>query len=228
MTGGAVYLGIPCCAPHNRVIILGTQPSQMERFRSTQPDRVFRFGPFEVSEPEGELRKNGMPIKLQEQPFRVLVELVANAGKVVAREELQQKMWPGDTFVDFDVGLNTAIRKLRNALNDDADEPRYIETLARRGYRFVASVTDTAASLQPIVAPDADTTAAPIGEDAPAVSSRRAWIWLAAAGCVIAVAAALAAWRIHRKSEIVEIIPLTESGNVFRSAASLGRVNTNS
>ena len=81
-------------------------------------DRNFRFGPFEFSERERELRKNGIRLKLQEQPFRVLLELVANAGKVVSREGLQQKLWPADTFVDFDTGLNTAIRKLRPALND--------------------------------------------------------------------------------------------------------------
>ena len=95
---------------------------------------------FELSEREGELRKNGVRVKLQEQPFRVLVELLANAGKMVLREELQQKLWTEDTFVDFDTGLNTAIRKLRLALIDDADEPRYIETLAKRGYRFIAPV----------------------------------------------------------------------------------------
>ncbi len=117
----------------------------MEISRSTQRDRVFRFGPFELSECEGNLRKNGVRIKLQEQPFRVLLELVASPGKVVAREELQQKLWPADTFVDFDVGLNTAIRKLRQALNDDADHPHYIETLAKRDHRFLAPVTDTAA-----------------------------------------------------------------------------------
>ena len=94
-------------------------------------ERCFRFGPFELSERERELRKNGARIKLQEQPFCVLLELVANSGKVVTREELQQRLWPADTFVDFDVGLNTAIRKLRQALNDDADNPRYIETLAK-------------------------------------------------------------------------------------------------
>jgi DNA-binding winged helix-turn-helix (wHTH) protein len=106
-------------------------------------ERSFRFGQFELSERERELRKNGVRIKLQEQPFRVLLELVANSGKVVTREELQQRLWPADTFVDFDVGLNTAIRKLRQALNDDADAPRYIETLAKRGYRFLASVVVT-------------------------------------------------------------------------------------
>jgi DNA-binding winged helix-turn-helix (wHTH) protein len=95
-------------------------------------DRIFRFGQFELSEREGELRRKGVRIRLQEQPFRVLVELLANAGQLVTREELQQKLWLADTFVDFDVGLNTAIRKLRQALSDDADEPRYIETVARK------------------------------------------------------------------------------------------------
>jgi len=102
---------------------------------------IFRFGPFELSERDGELRKNGVRIKLQEQPFRVLVELLANAGTLVTREELQQKLWPADTFVDFDVGLNSAIRKIRQALGDDADHPRYIETAAKRGYRFLVPVT---------------------------------------------------------------------------------------
>jgi DNA-binding winged helix-turn-helix (wHTH) protein/Tol biopolymer transport system component len=125
----------------------------IESTRST--DRVFLFGPYQLSERDGELRKNGIRIKLQEQPFRVLVELAANAGKVVSREELQQKLWQDDTFVDFDTGLNTAIRKLRQALNDDADEPRYIETLARRGYRFIAPVGLGLPSQQPVGAPAA-------------------------------------------------------------------------
>ena len=120
---------------------------------SSLGDRVFRFGPFELFEREGELRKNGIRLKLQEQPFRVLVELAANAGKVVSREDLQQKLWPADTFVDFDTGLNTAIRKLRQALSDDADEPRYIETLARRGYRFVAPVGVGLPAEPPVSAP---------------------------------------------------------------------------
>ena len=90
-------------------------------------DRIFRFGQFVLSEGEGELRKNGVRVKLQEQPFQVLVELLANAGRVVTREQLQKKLWPDDTFVDFDVGLNTAIRKIRQALGDDADHPHYIE-----------------------------------------------------------------------------------------------------
>jgi len=121
---------------------LSTEPS-------VKPDRTFRFGPFELAERAGELRKNGVRIKLQEQPVRVLLELVANPGKVVSREELQQKLWPADTFVDFEVGLKNAIRKLRQALNDDANDPRYIETLAKCGYRFVAPVSEPIISSQP-------------------------------------------------------------------------------
>jgi len=89
---------------------------------STQRDRVFRFGPFELSECEGDLRKNGVRIKLQEQPFRVLLELVANAGRIVTREDLQQKLWPSDTFVDFEVGLNIIVRKQQR--QSDGSQPQ--------------------------------------------------------------------------------------------------------
>lgn len=106
------------------------------------PGRIYIFGPFELSERDAELRKNGVRIKLQEQPCRVLLELTANPGRIITREELQQKLWPADTFVDFDVGLNNAVRKLRQALADNADKPSYIETIARRGYRFVAPVKE--------------------------------------------------------------------------------------
>src|SRR6516225_7910280 len=125
--------------------VINNEPNRADEVQvPTEPsisrDRVFRFGPFELSERQAELRKSGVRIKLQEQPFRVLVELVANPGNLVSREDLHKKLWPADTFVDFDVGLNSAIRKLRQALNDDADNPRYIETLAKRGYRFLAPV----------------------------------------------------------------------------------------
>jgi Tol biopolymer transport system component/DNA-binding winged helix-turn-helix (wHTH) protein len=100
-----------------------------------------RFADFEVSVRSGELRRNGVKIKLQEQPFQILVLLLERRGEVVPREELRQKLWAADTFVDFDNGLNIAIKKLRTALGDDADAPRYIETLPRRGYRFIAPVT---------------------------------------------------------------------------------------
>jgi DNA-binding winged helix-turn-helix (wHTH) protein len=86
----------------------------------------------------GELRKNGARIRLQEQPFQVLAVLLERAGQVVTREELRQKIWPADTFVDFDHSLNTAVNKIREALGDSASSPRFVETLARRGYRFIA------------------------------------------------------------------------------------------
>jgi DNA-binding winged helix-turn-helix (wHTH) protein len=102
--------------------------------------KIARFGVFELDLAAGELRKNGRKIRLQEQPFQVLAMLIERAGEVVSREELRQRLWPSDTFVDFDHSLNTAINKVREALGDSASSPRYVETLARRGYRFVAPV----------------------------------------------------------------------------------------
>jgi DNA-binding winged helix-turn-helix (wHTH) protein len=102
--------------------------------------RVGRFGVFELDLEAGELRKSGMKLRLQEQPFQVLALLLERAGEIVSREELRQKLWPSDTFVDFDHSLNTAINKVREALGDSASSPRFVETLARRGYRFIAPV----------------------------------------------------------------------------------------
>src|SRR5438477_2358231 len=102
---------------------------------------ILRFGVFEVDVRSGELRKQGARIKLQEQPFHVLIVLLQRPGEVVTREELRNQNWPADTFVDFDNSLNTAINKLREALGDSADSPRFIETLPRRGYRFITPVT---------------------------------------------------------------------------------------
>jgi len=97
-----------------------------------------RFGVFELDLASGELRKNGRKLRLQEQPLQVLTLLLERAGDVVTREEMRQKLWPADTFVDFDHSLNTAVNKLRETLGDSASSPRYVETLARRGYRFIA------------------------------------------------------------------------------------------
>jgi Tol biopolymer transport system component/DNA-binding winged helix-turn-helix (wHTH) protein len=119
------------------------------------------FAEFEVSLPSGELRRNGLKVKLQEQPFQILVLLLEQQGQVVTREELRQKLWTADTFVDFDNGLNIAIKKLRAALGDDADAPRYIETLPRRGYRFIAPVA--AGGLRGVGSGDAT---APLGVNA--------------------------------------------------------------
>src|SRR5882672_1376841 len=99
-----------------------------------------RFGVFELDPRAGELRKHGLRVRLQEQPFQVLAMLLEHPGEVLTREELQRKLWPADTFVDFDHGLNKAINKIREALSDSAESPRFVETVARRGYRFLVEV----------------------------------------------------------------------------------------
>jgi len=101
-----------------------------------------RFGLFEVDLRSGELRKQGVKVKLQDRPFRTLQILLEHTGEVVTREELRQRLWPADTFVDFEHGLNTAVKKLRAALGDSADSPRFIETLSKRGYRFIGPVEE--------------------------------------------------------------------------------------
>jgi DNA-binding winged helix-turn-helix (wHTH) protein len=109
--------------------------------------RSVRFGVFEVDLRAGELRRNGSKVKLQEQPFQILTLLLEHPGEVVTREELQKKLWQEDTFVDFDHSLNAAIRRLRDALGDSAENPRFVETVARRGYRFLAPLNGTAVSV---------------------------------------------------------------------------------
>lgn len=106
---------------------------------------IVKFDHFEVDFQNGELRRGGLRIRVQEQPLCVLRLLLERHGQVVTRQELQQRLWPADTFVDFEAGLNAAIKKLRAALEDSATQPRYIETLARRGYRFIAPITNGAA-----------------------------------------------------------------------------------
>ncbi len=103
----------------------------------TSPDSNIQFGIFEVNLRAGELRRNGSKVRLQDQPFQVLALLLERPGQLVTREELHARLWPADTFVDFDHGLNAAIKRLRDALGDSAENPRFVETLARRGYRFL-------------------------------------------------------------------------------------------
>src|SRR5579863_360578 len=102
--------------------------------------RPIRFGVFEVDPHTGELRKQGLRLKLRDQPFQILLLLLAQPGEVISRDDLQKQLWPGDTFVDFDRGLNKAVNHLRDALGDSAESPRFIETLPKRGYRFIAAV----------------------------------------------------------------------------------------
>src|SRR5436853_3997059 len=108
--------------------------------RKASLEQPIRFAEFEVDPRAGELRRQGAKVKLQEQPFQVLAMLLQSPGEVVTREELQQRIWPADTFVDFENGLNKAINKLRGALGDSAENPRFVETLPRHGYRFIASI----------------------------------------------------------------------------------------
>jgi DNA-binding winged helix-turn-helix (wHTH) protein/Tol biopolymer transport system component len=105
--------------------------------------RTRRFGVFELDLRAGELRRSGMKVKLQEQPFQVLAQLLEKPGEVITREDLRNRLWPADTFVDFDHSLNAAIKRLRDALGDSAENPRFVETVARRGYRFLAPVGTT-------------------------------------------------------------------------------------
>jgi DNA-binding winged helix-turn-helix (wHTH) protein len=115
---------------------------------ATNP-RIVQFGLFELDLDARELRKSGMRIRLQEQPFQILAMLLERPGGIVTREELQKRLWPQDTFVDFDLSLNSAVKKLRQALGDDSENPRFIETLYRRGYRFIGPANG-AATREPV------------------------------------------------------------------------------
>jgi DNA-binding winged helix-turn-helix (wHTH) protein len=108
--------------------------------QSSPTARTIRFGAFAVEVASGELRKGDVRIRLQEQPFQVLAVLLDHHGRIVTREELRRKLWPEDTFVDFDHSLNTAVNKIREALDDSASSPRYVETVAKRGYRFIGTI----------------------------------------------------------------------------------------
>ena len=107
----------------------------------TNTTQSWRFGVFEVDLRNNELRRGGAPIKVREQSFCILVFLLEHAGELVTREDLQRALWSSDTFVDFEHGLNTAVMKLREVLGDPADKPLYIETVPKRGYRFIAPVS---------------------------------------------------------------------------------------
>src|SRR5438105_11213722 len=123
--------------------------------QAAQSPGVIRFGIVEVDLRSGELRRNGLRVRLPEQSFQILAMLLARSGEVVTREEIRLKLWPNDTIVEFDQSINAAIKRVRQALNDSADEPRYIETLARRGYRFKVPVQIEVEAPSPVHAPPA-------------------------------------------------------------------------
>ncbi|MGA8489587.1 MAG: winged helix-turn-helix domain-containing protein [Terriglobales bacterium] len=159
--------------------------------------RIVRFGSFEADLREGVLSKAGIRIKLQEQPFQILTLLLQRPGVLVTRDEIRQKLWSEDTFVAFDDGLNTAVRKLRTALSDSADNPRFLETVPRRGYRFVAPVTvaDSAGSADPAKQPEASTLGAPVAAEGSSRGKTSRKIW---AGVVIAAALVVGLFAVLR------------------------------
>jgi DNA-binding winged helix-turn-helix (wHTH) protein len=142
----------------------------MPKSPSNREAGLLRFGVFELDLAARELRKNGARIRLQEQPFQVLAALLENASQVVTREELRVRIWPADTFVDFDHSLNTAVNKIREALGDSASSPRFVETLARRGYRFIAPVDNIATPRPPSPPHDNTIRAAPPSQPDAAVA----------------------------------------------------------
>src|ERR1700675_4372366 len=109
---------------------------------TSHASKTIRCGVFEIDLKAFELRKHGLRLKLAEQPFQILAILLEKPGDIITREELRERLWPGDTFVDFDHGLNNAVMRLREVLGDSPESPRFIETLPRRGYRFIAPIEE--------------------------------------------------------------------------------------
>jgi TolB-like protein/DNA-binding winged helix-turn-helix (wHTH) protein/Flp pilus assembly protein TadD len=185
------------------------------------PERL-RFGVFELDLHAGELRKHGLRVRLQEQPFQVLAMLLEHPGEVVTREELQKKLWPADTFVDFDHGLNKAINKIREALGDSAESPRFVETVARRGYRFLADVKDADAAA--VRSPEPATQPQPTAEardrsDLPGNIAKvehllPSLVWKIPVFALLLLMASLAIWKVHswnRPSPVIRslaVLPL--------------------
>jgi TolB-like protein/DNA-binding winged helix-turn-helix (wHTH) protein/Flp pilus assembly protein TadD len=167
--------------------------------------RRLRFSVFEVDLNAGELRKHGMRIRIQEQPFQLLATLIEHAGEVVSREDLQKKLWTADTFVDFDHGLNKAINKIREALGDSAESPRFVETVSRRGYRFLAEVQDVDARsvLRPASATQSQFAAEPSAvvelAGKPAIAKRHSLslAWKVSALMLLVLVAFVGAWKFH-------------------------------
>jgi DNA-binding winged helix-turn-helix (wHTH) protein len=133
--------------------------------QAAQSPDVIRFGIFEVDLRSGELRRNGLKVRLPEQSFQILAMLLTRAREVLTREEIRQRLWPNNTIVEFDHSINAAIKRLREALNDSADDPRFVETLARRGYRFKVAVEAAPEGPNPIPAPDVQADKVPVASE---------------------------------------------------------------
>jgi len=163
---------------------------------------TLRFGAFEVDLAAAELRKGGVRLRLQEQPFQVLAALLEAPGQVVSREELIRRLWPDGTVVDFDRGLNAAVTRLRQVLSDSAETPRYVETVARRGYRFIAPIETT--SIEPVAA---------VPPPAATPPRRRSLVWMWATAVLIVVAGVAGVILYHREppssEQPFQVVPLT-------------------
>jgi Tol biopolymer transport system component/DNA-binding winged helix-turn-helix (wHTH) protein len=155
--------------------------------------KIIRFGLFELDLDTRELRKSGFRIKLQGQPFQILTMLLARPGAIVTREELQKELWPSDTFVDFDLSLNSAVKKLRQALNDDSENPRFVETLYRRGYRFIGPVEDPA-GIEKIPSVENATDSAALAESLPTQKAQRVYLTAAILIAVVALLTIVTFW----------------------------------
>jgi DNA-binding winged helix-turn-helix (wHTH) protein len=199
---------------------------------SSPSSSPFRFGVFELNPQARELRKNGIKVRLQGQPVEILVILLERAGETVTREELQEKLWPADTFVDFEQGLNNAINRLRAALDDNAQVPRYVETVPRRGYRFIASVSSpsdrTAELLQANQAGIEEQgvqppRSQPVAFEKAGLKGRR-WLWFAGIVAVLVMAVVLTRLGDRDPSQQVEsrrqITASSTDDPVFRAALS--------
>jgi eukaryotic-like serine/threonine-protein kinase len=160
-----------------------------------QPAHTVRFGPFQLDLLTAELHNNGVTTRLADQPFHILVELVEHPGEVVTREQLRQRLWRSDTFVDFEHGLNTAVKRLRSALGDSAENPRYIETLPRHGYRLMV----------PVERPE------PVLSVIPKTSNRRIVVPVVMSLIAVAIAGMLYLWWRHADP------PLTDRDTVILS-----------
>jgi len=189
------------------------------------PSRIIRFGVFEINLATGELRQRGQKVKLQEQPFQILVALLERPGELVTREELHSKLWPADTFVDFDHGLNAAVKRLRDALGESAERPIFVETVARRGYRFIGNVEQSGAtspdlSRQSGPTLDAEKGLIPVQGLLETVSRpwSRNWRFALAGLVIVGVAGLTAAWLLLRKEL---------RSNVSNASPTLQRLTTN-
>jgi DNA-binding winged helix-turn-helix (wHTH) protein/Tol biopolymer transport system component len=190
----------------------------------TQASRRFvRFGAFEADVQTGELRKDGVKLKFSGQPFQVLAILLERPGEVVTREELQKRLWP-DTFVDVERNLNTAINKIREALGDSAESPRFVETLTRRGYRFIGELQEPVQTAVPevMVAPDRTQPRRGWWKTGTVVAGRERsarWMWRLAAMGAVVIAIVVAAWYLSRPvppPRITEYTQITHDGRAKR------------